>query len=70
MVRYWQDFFRKNGPPLAIYLLISVTCWMLLMIVLPQIFLLDFNRKRILPRKTRGNTDCQDTNNGNNYYQL
>ena len=49
MVRYWQDFFRKNGPPLAIYLLISVTCWMLLMIVLPQLFMLDFSFRTNVP---------------------
>jgi spermidine/putrescine transport system permease protein len=49
MVRYWQDFFRKNGPTLALYLLISVTCWMLLMIVLPQLFMLDFSFRTNVP---------------------
>jgi spermidine/putrescine transport system permease protein len=49
MVKYWQDFFRKNGPALALYLLISVTCWMLLMIVLPQLFMLDFSLRTNVP---------------------
>ena len=49
MVKYWQDFFRKNGPGLALYLLISVTCWMLLMIVLPQLFMLDFSFRTNVP---------------------
>ena len=49
MVRYWQNFFRTNGTALAIYLLISVTCWMLLMIVLPQLFMLDFSFRTNVP---------------------
>jgi len=49
MVRYWQEFFRKNGPPLAFYLLISVACWMLLMIIMPQLFMLDFSFRTNVP---------------------
>ena len=49
MVSFWQDFFRKNGPALALYLLISVGCWMLLMIIMPQLFMLDFSFRTNVP---------------------
>ena len=49
MVAYWQDFFRRNGTALALYLLISVACWMLLMIIMPQIFMLDFSFRTNVP---------------------
>ena len=46
---YWKQFFLRNGTALALYLLISVACWMLLMIVLPQIFMLDFSFRTNVP---------------------
>lgn len=46
---YWKEFFLRNGTALALYLLISVACWMLLMIVLPQIFMLDFSFRTNVP---------------------
>jgi len=49
MGRYWQEFFLRNGTALALYLLISVACWMLLMIILPQIFMLDFSFRTNVP---------------------
>ena len=48
-MKFWQDFFRKNGTALAVYLLISVACWMLLMIILPQLFMLDFSFRANVP---------------------
>lgn len=49
MGRYWQDFFRRNGLALSMYLLISVGCWILLMIILPQFFMLDFSFRANVP---------------------
>ena len=46
---FWKEFFLRNGTALALYLLISVACWMLLMIVLPQIFMLDFSFRTNVP---------------------
>jgi spermidine/putrescine transport system permease protein len=48
-VKYWQEFFLRNGTALALYLLVSVACWMLLMIILPQIFMLDFSFRTNVP---------------------
>jgi len=46
---YWKEFFLRNGTALALYLLISVACWMLLMIILPQVFMLDFSFRTNVP---------------------
>ena len=44
-------FFNKNGTVLSLYLLIAVTVWVALMIVLPQLFMLDFSfRYNLAPR--------------------
>ncbi|MDH3694904.1 MAG: ABC transporter permease [Gammaproteobacteria bacterium] len=49
MFDYWQTFFRKNGKSLALFLLFSVGFWMLLMIILPQVFMLDFSLRTNVP---------------------
>lgn len=49
MVDYWQNFFRKNGTSLALFLLISVGSWMFLMIILPQVFMMDFSLRTNVP---------------------
>ncbi len=49
MIDYWQTFFRKNGKSLALFLLASVGFWMLFMIVLPQVFMLDFSLRTNVP---------------------
>ncbi len=49
MVEYWQNFFRKNGVALGLFLLISVGSWILLMIVLPQLFMMDFSFRANVP---------------------
>lgn len=46
---YWQDFFRKNGTALGLFLLGSVACWLLLMIILPQLFMFDFSFRENVP---------------------
>jgi len=49
MAEYWQNFFRKNGTALALFLLVSVGCWVFLMIVLPQLFMMDFSFRANVP---------------------
>lgn len=49
MLDYWQRFFRKNGTALALFLLISVGFWIFLMIVLPQLFMMDFSFRSNVP---------------------
>jgi len=49
MADYWQTFFRKNGKSLALFLLMSVGFWMFLMIILPQVFMLDFSLRTNVP---------------------
>ena len=49
MAEYWQNFFRKNGTTLAIALLFLVGIWMFIMIILPQLFMLDFSLRTNVP---------------------
>ena len=49
MAEYWQNFFRKNGMTLAIALLFLVGTWMFIMIILPQLFMLDFSLRANVP---------------------
>ena len=46
---YWQDFFRRNGLAVALFLLISVGFWVFMMILLPQLFMLDFSIRANVP---------------------
>ena len=48
-VAYWQDFFRRNGLAVALFLLISVGFWVFMMILLPQLFMLDFSIRANVP---------------------
>ncbi len=49
MVNYWRNFFLKNGTALALFLIISVGFWIFLMIVLPQLFMMDFSFRTNVP---------------------
>ena len=49
MAQYWQDFFRRNGKALGLFLLISVGFWIFMMIVLPQVFMMDFSFRANVP---------------------
>ena len=49
MAAYWQDFFRRNGRALALFLLISVGFWIFMMIILPQVFMMDFSFRANVP---------------------
>ena len=40
---WFQNFFKRNGIGLSLFLLIAVFVWVVLMIVLPQLLMLDFS---------------------------
>ena len=42
-------FFRRNGAAISVYLIVSVGLWMAAMIILPQLFMLDFSFRHNLP---------------------
>jgi spermidine/putrescine transport system permease protein len=49
MKEYWQNFFRRNGKALGLYILIACVFWMAIMIILPQLFMLDFSLRTNVP---------------------
>lgn len=49
MFRYWRDYFIRNGIGLGLFLLISVSLWIVVMIVLPQAFMIDFSFRANVP---------------------
>ncbi len=49
MAQYWQEFFRKNGAALALFLLIAVGFWIFMLILLPQLFMMDFSFRTNVP---------------------
>ncbi len=49
MLRYWRDYFTRNGIGLGLFLLISVLLWIVVMIVLPQAFMIDFSFRANVP---------------------
>jgi spermidine/putrescine transport system permease protein len=49
LTAWFQRFFLKNGIALSIFFLAAVTVWMLFLIVLPQLFMLDFSFRFNLP---------------------
>ncbi len=49
MVNYWKNFWLKNGTGISIYLIGSCVLWIVLMILLPQLFMLDFSFRHNLP---------------------
>lgn len=49
MVDYWKNFWLKNGTGISLYLIGSIVLWIILMILLPQLFMLDFSFRHNLP---------------------
>lgn len=49
LVAYFRNFFLRNGIGLSIFLLALVSLWVVVMIVLPQLFMLDFSFRYNLP---------------------
>ena len=46
---YFRNFFLRNGTALGTFLLVAVAFWVFVMILLPQIFMLDFSFSKNLP---------------------
>ena len=49
MKTYWIKFYLKNGKILGSYILIACIFWMLIMIILPQVFMIDFSLRTNVP---------------------
>ena len=61
MAVWFRRFLARNGAMLSLYMLAAVALWMVLMIVLPQLFMLDFsfrhNWQQIDPSRMGGPDD-------------
>lgn len=51
---YFRHFFYRNGTALGTFLLVSILFWIFFMILLPQIFMLDFSLSKNLPPAAQG----------------
>jgi spermidine/putrescine transport system permease protein len=49
-----KSFFQRNGTAISIYLLVAVGLWAVMMIVLPQLIMVDFSFHPKLPPKDYG----------------
>ena len=57
-------FFQRNGLVISLYLLGAVTLWVFIMILLPQLFMLDFSfRYNLPPAKIGGPEDVYTVSN-------
>jgi len=46
---WWREYFGRNGVGLGLFLLLAVLVWAVLMIILPQLFMLDFSLRANVP---------------------
>ncbi len=46
---YFQRFFLRNGRTLGTFILVAVAFWIFIMILMPQIFMVDFSFRHALP---------------------
>ncbi len=53
---FFRNFFNRHGLWLSLFLLGGVTFWILILIVLPQVFMLDFSFRFNLPPARIGGT--------------
>ena len=49
LINFWREFVHKNGPAIALFLIIAVSMWLFMMIILPQLFMLDFSIRANVP---------------------
>jgi spermidine/putrescine transport system permease protein len=49
MSTWLSNFYHRNGTALSIFLLLSVLFWVFILIVLPQLFMMDFSFRHNLP---------------------
>ncbi|WP_193370646.1 ABC transporter permease [Pelagibius marinus] len=59
-----RDFFQRNGAVISTYLLLAVFFWVVMMIVLPQAYMLNFSfRHDLLPNQIGGPKDVYTLSN-------
>ncbi len=59
-----RDFFQRNGAVISTYLLLAVFFWVVMMIVLPQAYMLNFSfRNDLLPNEIGGPKDVYTLSN-------
>ena len=63
-----SDFFERNGPLLGSYLIVAVGFWILVLIILPQLAMLDISFRYNLPPALQGTE--RDVYNLSNYQHL
>lgn len=51
---YYPSFFRRTGWPIGLFLVAVVATWLILMVVLPQIFMIDLSFRPRLPLAQMG----------------
>ena len=49
MSDYWKQYFKRNGKALGWYILIACIFWVVIMIILPQLFMVDFSLRTNVP---------------------
>jgi len=49
MLKYWADYFTRNGIGVGMFLLAAVLLWMIFMIILPQLYMVDFSLRANVP---------------------
>ena len=49
MRKYWHDYFVKNGKVLGIGLLVAVLFWVVILVIMPQLFMVDFSLRANVP---------------------
>jgi spermidine/putrescine transport system permease protein len=50
-------FFQRNGTPIAIFLIVAAAFWALILIVIPQLYMVDYSFHPKLPQIKRGGPD-------------
>lgn len=54
LINLFRGFAERNGLPVAIYLMIAVSIWVFLLVLLPQLAMLDFSFRHNLPPSQLG----------------
>ncbi len=63
-----KGFFERNGAVIATYLIVAVGFWVIVMIVLPQLYMVDFSFHPKLPPKDYGGPDDHYTLDSYRYF--
>ncbi|MDH3413467.1 MAG: ABC transporter permease [Gammaproteobacteria bacterium] len=64
MTTWLANFYQRNGTALSIFLLLSVLFWVFILIILPQLFMMDFSfRHNLTPAEIGGAKDVYTLEN-------